>query len=65
MRINGVEPCTDPACPACDVGPGMTPVYGCITCGTARPSEKDWDWITRHRGLGCPRAVWGLIEEEQ
>lgn len=42
----------------------MTALYGCIVCGTARPSERDWDWITQHRALGCPGAVWGMLEEQ-
>ena len=42
----------------------MTALYGCIVCGTARPSERDWDWITQHRALACPGAVWGMLEEQ-
>ncbi len=38
------------------------PQYGCVTCGTPRPSEQRWDWISIHRATDCPKARWGLIE---
>ena len=42
----------------------MSGIYGCIVCGMERPKELDWNWLSRHRGLVCPDARWGLIREE-
>ena len=40
----------------------MTALYGCIVCGTPRPTEKEWNWLSRHRALDCPTAVWGRLD---